>query len=66
MTVSRSCVFFWSGVSDGVPDVRMVWLFRKRLMSVRAIERLFDYFDATLRKSAIGSRIKHVVADQKS
>ncbi|MCW2264236.1 hypothetical protein M2305_000183 [Gluconobacter cerinus] len=43
--------FLGSGLSDQVPDAKTVWLFRKCLTQARAIERLFDRFDAPLRNA---------------
>jgi len=43
--------FLGLGLSDRMPDAKTVWLFRKRLIQARAIERLFERFDATLRSA---------------
>lgn len=38
-------------LSDRVPDAKNIWLFRKRLTQAKAIDVLFDRFDATLRNA---------------
>jgi transposase len=38
-------------LSDRVPDARTIWLFREKLTKAGAIGRLFERFDATLRRS---------------
>ena len=38
-------------LSDRVPDAKTVWLFRERLTQARAIERLFERFNAILRNA---------------
>ncbi|MBS1045595.1 transposase, partial [Gluconobacter cerinus] len=39
------------GLSDRVPDAKIVWLFRERLTQAGAIERLLDRFDVPLRNA---------------
>lgn len=40
--------FLRPGLSDRVPDARMIWLFRERLTKARAIEPLFARFETML------------------
>jgi transposase, IS5 family len=42
--------FLGLGLHDRVPDAKTVWLFRELLVRARAVERLFDRFDADLRE----------------
>jgi IS5 family transposase len=41
--------FLGLGLHDRVPDAKTIWLFRERLVRARAVETLFDAFDAHLR-----------------
>jgi len=41
--------FLGLSLGDRVPDARTIWAFRERLTRARAVERLFDRFDAAVR-----------------
>ncbi|PJK27361.1 IS5/IS1182 family transposase [Minwuia thermotolerans] len=41
--------FLGLGLHDRVPDAKTIWLFRELLVRARAVESLFDRFDAHLR-----------------
>jgi transposase, IS5 family len=43
--------FLGLSLSDRVPDARTIWLFREKLTKAGAISRLFERFDAMLRKA---------------
>jgi IS5 family transposase len=47
-------------LADPVPDAKTIWLFREQLVRAGAFERLFEWFDAVLRKRgflAMGGQI---------
>jgi len=41
--------FLGLGLHDRVPDAKTIWLFRELLVRAKAVEKLFDAFDAHLR-----------------
>jgi len=41
--------FLGLGLGDRVPDAKTIWLFRELLVRAKAVEKLFDAFDAHLR-----------------
>jgi IS5 family transposase len=43
--------FLGLGLEDRVPDARTIWLFREKLTTAGAIKRLFEQFDAMLRRA---------------
>jgi IS5 family transposase len=43
--------FLGLDLEDRVPDARTIWLFREKLSTAGAIERLFERFDAMLRQA---------------
>jgi IS5 family transposase len=43
--------FLGLGLGDIVPDANTIWLFREQLTKAHAIKRLFERFDAALRKA---------------